>query len=125
MEIEYSHPILPLIISEGRILGPDGVVGYVDYGKDYIYVCIYDGKLVVAEYNTFDSILSRTVEKKIRESYYYAFKILCAGGVTAVVKWVSGDVVLVGAMYGYLENGERIWKDAAEISSWPGLKELK
>lgn len=119
-----KHPTLPLVITDGRILGPNnGIVGYLNYGEEYLYVCLYENKLIVAEHDRFDSRLIELVSSRIDEKYYYAFKILCIGGVTAVVKWES-DVVLVGLTSGYLASGERIWTKATDIKSWPGLKEM-
>ena len=122
MENELKHPTLPLTIVNEQILGPDGVVGYVDYGTEYVYVCFYKNKLVVAEHNTFDSIATRYVTELIRTKYYYAFKILCNGGVTAVLACLVDDIALVGITSGYLASGERIWRDAAEVTTWPGMR---
>lgn len=122
MENELKHPKLPLRIDNEQILGPDGVVGYVDYGEQYIYVCFFRNKLVVAEHNTFDSITTRQVEHIIRDKYYYAFKILCQGGVTAVIEYLHDDIALIGATLGYLATGERLWHDSAEIPTWPGMR---
>lgn len=120
--MENEHPTLPLKIVNEQILGPDGVVGYVDYGRQYIYVCFFANKLIVTEYNTFDSIVARYVARIIKNKYYYAFKILCGGGATAVVSCLVDDVALVGVASGYLANGERIWTDAADIRTWPGMR---
>lgn len=121
MVAKYDHA--QLAIADGKVLGPEGVVGWVDYGQDYIYVCFYHTRMVVAEYNNLDSVLIRLVRAHIMDWYFYAFKILCAGGVTAVIKWSGDDVVLVGITSGYYENGERIWTPASEIKSWPGQRE--
>lgn len=110
-----------LTINDGIIKSSTGVVGYADYGKNYVYICFYNGKLVVAEFNNLDSVLCRLVHEKVMDSYYYAFKIICENA-TAVVKWVNDDVVLIGLMAGYYANGERIWTPSENIN-WPGLKE--
>lgn len=115
------HPVFPLAIVDEHIVGPTGIVGYVDYGEQYVYVCFYDNKLVVAEHNTFDSIATRCAENIIRNKYYYAFKILCAGGATAVTKCLPKDIMLIGIISGYLENGTRVWYDASE-TTWAGVK---
>jgi hypothetical protein len=112
-----------LAIADGKILGPSGIVGWVDYGPDYIYVCFYHNKMIVAEHNNLDSVLTRLVRVRIMDLYFYAFRILCTGGVTAVLKWSEDNVVLVGITSGYYENGERIWTPASEIKSWPGERE--
>lgn len=121
MVIQYDNN---LEIVKGRIQSQDGVVGYADYGDDFVYVCFYQGKLVVAEYNSFNSVLTRLVRQKIMDNYYYAFKILCSRGITAVIKWVEDDIVLIGGHAGYYANGARIWTKAADIKAWPGLKEI-
>jgi hypothetical protein len=123
MDNELTHPTLPLMIVNQQILGPDGVIGHVDYGEQYVYVCFFRNKLVVAEHNTFDSIVTRCVSERIREKYYYAFKILCGGQATAVIRCTSKDLVLVGVIAGYLVDGTRIWKPAKDITTWPGIKE--
>lgn len=111
-----------LHIADGRILSPEGITGYVDYGRDYLYVCFYQGKIIVAEYDSLNSLLTHLVKARILEQYYYVFKILCTDGVTAVIRW-SGDIVLVGITSGYYETGERIWMAASEIQAWPGKRE--
>lgn len=122
--VTSKHDLFKLKIDSGKILSPDmEVVGWVDYGRNYIYVCFYRNKMIVAEYNNLDSVLTRLVDNKIRQQHYYAFRILCTGGVTAVIKLAEGDVVLVGLTSGYYENGKRIWTPANNISDWPGLKE--
>ena len=112
-----------LEIVDGKIQSPDGVVGYTDYGHNYVYVCFHQNKLVVAEYNNLNSVLTRLVAERIMDCYYYAFKIICDRGVTAVIKWIDNDVYLIGVTSGYYANGERIWTSAADIKTWPGLKE--
>lgn len=121
MENELIHPTLPLKIQEGQIVGPNGIVGHIDYGEQYIYVCFFKNKLVVAERNSFDSITTRYATEIIKNKYYYAFKILCHGGVTAVAICLLDDIALVGVTSGYLANGERLWHDAADVK-WPGMK---
>ena len=121
MENEPHHPALPLTIINDRIVGPNGTVGYVDCGEQYIYICFYEGKLVVAEHNSLNSIITRYARKIIRKKYYYAFKILCHGGVTAVAKVTPDDIELVGVMSGYLASGERLWHDAIDVE-WPGAR---
>jgi hypothetical protein len=118
-----DNDLSQLKISGGKILSPGGVVGWIDYGHNYVYVCFYQNKMVVAEYNNLDSVLTRLVTDKITQEYYYAFKIICAGGVTAIIKWVEDDVILVGITSGYYETGERIWTPAEDIKTWPGLRE--
>jgi hypothetical protein len=122
MENKYKHPSLPLSIVDEQILGPDGVVGYVNCGDQYVYVCYFRNYLVVAESNSFDSITTRLVTSKIKEKYTYAFKILCRGGVTVVVDWIGDDIALIGITSGYLINGDRLWRGAADIPTWPGTK---
>lgn len=122
MENKCIHPSLPLTIDGDRVLGPDGVVGYVNCGEEYLYVFFFNDKMVVSERSSFDSIMTRLVNDKIREKYHYAFKIICRGGVTAVVDWISEDVALIGITSGYLKNGVRLWRDASDIPTWPGLR---
>lgn len=123
MEHGLTHPQLPLVLKENTILSPEGVVGYVDYKPEYIYVCFYGSRLIVTENKSFDSTLTKLVETKINDCYYYAFKIVCAGGATAIVKWINNDIILVGVTLGYYANGKRIWTNASDITDWPGAKE--
>ncbi len=118
-----KHPDLPLVLKSNMIVGPEGVVGYTDYRPEYIYVCFYNQRLIVTENHSFDSELTKLVADKINDCYYYAFKIVCAGGATAVIKWVDNDIALVGVTLGYYANGKRIWTSAADITDWPGAKE--
>lgn len=120
---ELKHPQLPLVLKENTILSPEGIVGYVDYQPEYIYVCFYGQRLIVTENNSFDSTLTKLVTAKINDYYYYAFKIVCCGGATAIVKWVNNDIILVGVTLGYYANGKRIWTNASDITDWPGVRE--
>jgi hypothetical protein len=120
--MEQTHPTLPLILKDGVIEDSNGrAVGYASYSDRYLYVFLYNDKLVVTEGDCFDSDLAQLVAGRINEKYDYAFRILCSGGVTAVVEWLLGDVVLLGATSGYLSNGDRIWINAEDITTWPGL----
>jgi hypothetical protein len=117
-----THPTLPLILKDGVVEDSAGnAVGYASYSDRYLYVFLYDDKLVVTEGDCFDSELAERVANRINERYDYAFRILCGGGVTAVVEWLLGDVVLLGVTSGYLSNGDRIWTNAEDIPTWPGL----
>jgi hypothetical protein len=121
-----GEELLKLRIDSGRLLSPEGeTIAWIDYGRNYIYVCFYRNKMVLAEYNTLDSVLIRLTRAKIKLKYYYAFRILCAGGVTAVIKWIEDDIALVGITSGYYENGERIWTPAKNLRTWPGKKEIE
>jgi hypothetical protein len=122
---ELIHPSLPLSIVDKQILGPDGVIGYVDHNEKYLYVCFFNNKLIVAEQNSFDSELITKTYDLIKQKYYYAFKIICGDGVTAVISWHNEDIVLIGVMLGYLLDGKKLWRDATDIKTWPGQKELR
>jgi hypothetical protein len=115
--MEIGHSTLPLRIKDDRIVGPKGIIGHLNYGDEYLYVCLFENKLIVSERDKFNSRLTELVSSKIDESYYYAFKILCNGGLTAIVKW-DDDVILVGVTSGHH------WTSAADIKAWPGKKEI-
>src|ERR1044072_9721114 len=108
MDVYAHHPQLPLYISNEEIFDDLGnLVGHLNCGDQYLYVVSYSSYLVVCEVDTFESELIDEVQAQIEDLYYYVFRILCSGGVTAVVAW-DGDVDLVGRQAGRDSTGGKI-----------------
>lgn len=113
-----KHPSLPLYMAKGLVYDPTGdIVSHCDQG-DHFYVFFYRSNLVLSTNQRFQTTCTNEILKLINDKYLYAFQILCAEGVTAVIDWVD-EVVLVGITAGYLHNGDLIWTPASKIT-WPG-----
>lgn len=121
MDLYERHPTLPLTLINDAIIDDGGnVIGHLNCGHHYLYVCFYTGKLVVAEHDTFVSPRIELVFNEISDEFFYAFKIICLGQTTAIVDW-SGSVELIGVTSGLLSNGQSLWTPATDIAFWPGV----